>query len=539
MRMVLDLVVYLGMIVVLSTFVLFRSQAERVRVEGSAGEEIVFRTLNWPEATWATVFIAGGLYREGCEVARSLDRYFEDQWNALDLLGLLFFTIGFIARVVDWTNQVGPAFYALSAPFLVSRALFFVQIHPLLGPMIQVVFRMTKILLKFGLVMGVVMLGFTMAFHVLFRDFDSFGESFLDIFRAMLGETSFFDVFSGDTYDAVATILLVVYLFIVTIMLLNLLVAILSTSHATVHENVDRESKVSIARMMDYYQLVVANDMLPAPFNLLQLVVWPLAWCVGGFSGRPTGTRQKKLNRGREAYECGSRAVGPVVFLVVLGPLALVGGALLWMGSVLPAMYLWRKHHRLHEERETKGEGDMMRLSLASLGFRYGVIIPLWCVLGAPVYLFVLWLDASRRVLYRRCCNDHVNIVRQPQSGDSKSTIESMLLEGPGGVGAQKLREFLDDPMDDKDVRQDENDRRTTVRHVKLLRNRLENTIKEELRGLEGALHQRMMKELRQATTDRRQSSQTRAGASPATRDTVGAHEYETSISSSVGIIQS
>ena len=76
---------------------------------------------------------------------------------------------------------------------------------------------MTTILLKFGFVMGVVMLGFTMAFHVLFRDFDSFGESFLDLFRAMLGETSFFTEFSGDTYDAVATILLVVYLFIVTI----------------------------------------------------------------------------------------------------------------------------------------------------------------------------------------------------------------------------------------------------------------------------------------------------------------------------------
>ncbi|CAM9587237.1 unnamed protein product, partial [Ectocarpus fasciculatus] len=178
MRMVLDLVVYLGMIVILSTFVLFRSQAEQSRVvEGSADEEIVFRTLNWPEVTWATVFIVGGLYREGYEVARSLDRYFEDQWNALDLLGLLFFAIGFIARVVDWTHQLGPAFYALSAPLLVSRALFFVQIHPLLGPMIQVVFRMTTILLKFGFVMGVVMLGFTMAFHVLFRDFDSFGES--------------------------------------------------------------------------------------------------------------------------------------------------------------------------------------------------------------------------------------------------------------------------------------------------------------------------------------------------------------------------
>ncbi|CAM9587374.1 unnamed protein product [Ectocarpus fasciculatus] len=94
-----------------------------------------------------------------------------------------------------------------------------------------------------------------------------------------------------------------------------------------------------------------------------------------------------------------------------------------------------------------------------------------------------------------------------------------MLLKGPGGVGAQKLRDFLDDPMDDKDVRQDEKDRRTTVEHIKLLRNRLENTIKEELRGLEGALHKRMMEELSQAATDLRQPRYTRVGGSSVTRD--------------------
>lgn len=57
MRMVLDLLVYIGMIVALSTFVLFRSQAERSLAEGSIDEQVVFRTLDWPEATCATVFI--------------------------------------------------------------------------------------------------------------------------------------------------------------------------------------------------------------------------------------------------------------------------------------------------------------------------------------------------------------------------------------------------------------------------------------------------------------------------------------------------
>lgn len=378
----------------------------------------------------------------------------------------------------------------------------------------QVVFRMTRILLKFGFVMAVVMLGFTMAFHVLFRDFDSFGESFLDLFKAMLGDTDFFEVFSGDTYDFVATFLLVVYLFIVTVMLLNLLVAILSTSHAQVEENIEREFKVSIARMMDHYQLVVTNDMLPTPFNLLQLVVWPIAWCVNECCGRNSGlsgNTQQYRDRSKEAYACGSKAVGRVVFWVVLGPVAVIGGSLLWMGSVLPAMYFWRKHHRLHQKRENGG-GDGKSMSLWSLVFRYVVIIPCWCVLGAPVYLLLLWLNASRRVLFRCPCNDDTTSTAQSLHGASRSTIESMLLKSPGGVGAQKLREFLHDPMDDKDVRQDEKDRRTTVEHIKLLRNRLENTSKEQLKGLEEALHQRMMKELGL-------SVQSRVGACTTTRD--------------------
>ncbi|CAM9524132.1 unnamed protein product, partial [Ectocarpus sp. 12 AP-2014] len=514
MRMVLDLVVYVGMIVALSTFVLFRSQAEQSHVEGSTDEQVVFRTLDWPEATCATVFIMGGVYQEGREMARNLGRYCEDQWNALDLLSLLFLTIGLVGRVVDWKSQLGPAFYALGAPLLVSRALFFVQIHPLQGPMIQAMFRMTRILLKFGFVMAVIMLGFTMAFHVLFRDFDSFGESFLDLFKAMLGDTDFFKVFSGDTYDVVATFLLVVYLFIVTVMLLNLLIAILSTSHAQVEENIEREFKVSTARMMDHYQLVVTNDMLPTPFNLLQLVVWPIAWCLHGCCGRNggvSGNTQQTRSRSKEAYACGSKAIGPVVFWAVLGPVAVIGGSLLWIGSVLPAMYFCRKHHRLHNKRENGG-GHSKSMNLWSLIFRYVVIIPCWCVFGAPVYLLLLWLNASRRVLSRCPCNDDTSSTAKSRHGASKSTIESMLLKSPGGVGAQKLREFLHDPMDDKDVRQDEKDRRTTVEHIKLLRNRLENTSKEQLKGLEEALHQRVMKELGL-------SVQTRVGASTTTRD--------------------
>lgn len=60
---------------------------------------------------------------------------------------------------------------------------------------------MTTTLLKFGFVIKVViMIGFAMALHVLFRDLDSFGQTLLGLFRAMLGETDFFTVVSGSQY---------------------------------------------------------------------------------------------------------------------------------------------------------------------------------------------------------------------------------------------------------------------------------------------------------------------------------------------------
>lgn len=86
---------------------------------------------------------------------------------------------------------------------------------------------MTTELAKFALVMLVVMIGFAVSFHTIFHDLDTFGETFLAMFKAMLGEVGFFDEFSGGRYDAVATLLLVLYLFMVTVMLLNLLVAVL------------------------------------------------------------------------------------------------------------------------------------------------------------------------------------------------------------------------------------------------------------------------------------------------------------------------
>lgn len=71
---------------------------------------------------------------------RDIRRYFKDKWNVLDGLGLLFLSIGMAVRWSGSTSPWGPGFYALSAPLIISRVLFFAQILPFQGPMVEASF---------------------------------------------------------------------------------------------------------------------------------------------------------------------------------------------------------------------------------------------------------------------------------------------------------------------------------------------------------------------------------------------------------------
>ena len=61
----------------------------------------------------------------------------------------------------------------------------------------------------------------------------------------MLGELSAFDNFSGTPFEIPAMVLLLTYVGILTVIMFNLLIAVLSTAHARVSRKSDQEYKVS------------------------------------------------------------------------------------------------------------------------------------------------------------------------------------------------------------------------------------------------------------------------------------------------------
>lgn len=73
-----------------------------------------------------------------CEIRRGFEEYMEDGWNCLGVLGYVVSLGGFIVRWADRTSPWGRGLYALSAPLLFSRTLFFAQVLPYQGPMVQV-----------------------------------------------------------------------------------------------------------------------------------------------------------------------------------------------------------------------------------------------------------------------------------------------------------------------------------------------------------------------------------------------------------------
>lgn len=330
--------------------------------------------------------------------------------------------------------------------------------------LIQVIFSMMVELIKFLFVLFVVMLGFTMSFKALFRS-NTYGETWLHLFEAMLGELGFFEDFPDDRFDFVATVLFVVYLVVTQIMLLNLLIAILSISHARVQENAEREFKVSKALLIKHYRMVVDKDILPAPFNLVQLIVSGLCML---------------LAWGGKTYGGTKRVVGQVVFQLVMGPPSIACGAILWIFSVWHAPIVWRSHyHRILKHNPSQ------ITSTRSLTTRYFTICA-WCVLGAPLCLLILWL----REPMMRIRRVYTATGREPKSSSRTDVdVNDLLRSSPGALSADDLQKYLSDPMSDPEVRQDETKTNTTVEHIKQLRDHFDKKADERFKLLEASIN--------------------------------------------------
>lgn len=341
---------------------------------------------------------------------------------------------------------------------------------------------MLKELTQFGMVMIIVMLGFAASFHALFRRSDdpiSYGKACMYLFEAILGEIGFFDEIAMEENEDVGVALFVLYLVVMSIMLLNLLIAVLSTAHSHVNQNSGLEYKISKARVIQRYVLVVDYDLLPPPFNLVQLIVSLPFGLVGFLSGRG----------GIKLYQSAMRHIGTALFWIIFCPAVIVAGSL--KGLLFIRMYETIKAY--------KSENPWVELSWGNLPYIWPGLfrrIVMASPLVTPVYLTLLWLwgtfnwlaslvlpmrgGAGSPTFVQSLDQPHhvpsVGFFVEPSYTTERYDVASMLKKSPEGLSVAELQKNLVDPMSDPVVREDEKEQNTRVEHLKLLRDRLENT---------------------------------------------------------------
>ncbi|CAM9233322.1 unnamed protein product, partial [Ectocarpus sp. 12 AP-2014] len=256
---------------------------------------------------------------DGNQFNRMISTYvFYDTWNFLDTSTIGCILVAFVFRMIALDDDSfffhAQFFYAISAPLLFSRLLVLAQIDTTLGPMTQVIWRMMSDTLRFSAFISLVMLSFALAFHAVFhtcgeyedptcntnddpefplRDaFGTFGRSFVTMFSAALGGPDF------ELYEAVGSecrcklpdgareagiFLMVVYMVMMSVVLLNLLIAVLSTAHSQVYDNADKEFHLARAKLIYQSARVVRRRRPPPPLNLVKVVFGTLLDAVAEF----------------------------------------------------------------------------------------------------------------------------------------------------------------------------------------------------------------------------------------------------------------
>jgi len=137
---------------------------------------------------------------------------------------------------------------AVAVLFVWLKLIYYTRGHPATGPFFKMIMKILKDIRFFVVIMTIIVVAFSSAFVVLFEvnetevseetksSFSDFGTAVLTMFRMMLGD---FDVsiFQDSTNPVMLQVLFYVYILVVTIVLLNLLIALMSDTYDKVSEN--------------------------------------------------------------------------------------------------------------------------------------------------------------------------------------------------------------------------------------------------------------------------------------------------------------
>ena len=162
----------------------------------------------------------------------SLSDYFGGLWNILDVMSCFLLLFWLVLIPFPEHFYIAKCSVALSAIPLALLQLQYMSLVKTLGLLVLMIQSMMVDVVTFIVVYLVSIYGFTVSFRALFytvNDYSSTGTTFVTLFESTLGNFQF-DNFDN-TYKTVGVILLVLFLILTNVLLVNLLIAQMSSTY--------------------------------------------------------------------------------------------------------------------------------------------------------------------------------------------------------------------------------------------------------------------------------------------------------------------
>jgi hypothetical protein len=189
------------------------------------------------------LFLSSFLYEYGQYLhSNSIKQYLSSEWNILDLSTNMLLLVWAVFVVSGSNNSRGGKVCLALATIPMSLSLLqFVMINKELGQLVIMILAMIKDVSNFLVVFLFCILGFGIAFKGLYgglpsSNYSTAWKSFIALFSAAVGGFDF-SSFDGSDQAVIGSLLLVVYVTLTAIILLNLLIARMASTHQLIEKD--------------------------------------------------------------------------------------------------------------------------------------------------------------------------------------------------------------------------------------------------------------------------------------------------------------
>ncbi|CEM06954.1 unnamed protein product [Vitrella brassicaformis CCMP3155] len=233
------------------------------------------------QSVWLWSALATGvgfIVVEWFQLFRLKAHYWKDSWNYLDCVSGVSIAAFIAIHFIGWSTEAEVGSGIVVALLFALRLLQAASLLPNVGPLILAVVRMLADIRKFLLLYLYILLVFAGVFTILSSDedhdyFGSYGQAMLALFYAGLGD--FNDALNDaiESHDTLGAVLLFTYIILSSIILLNLLIAIMASTYSAIEDTQDAQYQLLRIRVLNEYLTMPPHERLPPPFNLIAFLL--------------------------------------------------------------------------------------------------------------------------------------------------------------------------------------------------------------------------------------------------------------------------